>query len=106
MFELNTVAGLPRVRINAIAILDAAAAIVLAWLPLTGLITAVSLFAPLLMGYFLLRGVIALYDKREHPFRNCAWSVFFVVACLCWPSILYTAPFILQLNGWCSLCSL
>lgn len=79
MFELNTVAGLPRVRINAIAILDAAAAIVLAWLPLTGLITAVSLFAPLLMGYFLLRGVIALYDKREHPFRNCAWSVFFVV---------------------------
>lgn len=79
VFEFNSVVGLNGAKVNLFAILDATAAIVLAWLPLAGLLNTIGVLPLLLMVYFLLRGVAALYDRREHPFRNCAWSVFSVV---------------------------
>lgn len=78
--EFNTVVGLKeRTPVSVtIMMLDMAAAIMLAWMPVDSLFTAMSVGAPLLMLYMLLRGLGALYDHREHPFRNCAWSVFSV----------------------------
>lgn len=81
IMEFNNVVGLrARKPLDlAITMLDVATAIVLCWLPVDSFFTAVSVVMPLLMIYMLMRGLAALYDRREHPFRNCAWSVFSVV---------------------------
>lgn len=78
VYELAGVVGAQRRGlVPAVAVaLDATAAIIMAWLPIGGVFSAMSLLAPVLMAYLLLRGLVALYDKRAHPFRNCAWGVF------------------------------
>lgn len=81
VFELQTVVGLERKGLlpAALSILDATVCIMMAWLPLMSIEAAVIYVGALLMFYFLLRGLGALYDHREHPFRNAAWSVLTVL---------------------------
>ncbi len=54
-------------------LLDVVAVTVAVWAPYLSFSGSVLLFAA--PAYLLLRGVFALYDLREHPFRNAAWSV-------------------------------
>ena len=79
--ELRSIVNTKRSGIlgTCLGALDITAAIMLAWLPMSGVLVEAVLIAPVLMVYFLLRGVAALYDRREHPFRNAAWSVFSVL---------------------------
>ncbi len=81
VYELQTVAGLVHRSPLAIctAALDATVVILMAWLALAGPLTTALAMTPMLMLYLLLRGLAALYDRREHPFRNAAWSVLSVV---------------------------
>ncbi len=53
--------------------IDMVTAVALVWLPLSG--NAGKLAPAIAMAYFLIRGVLALYDRRERPFRAAAWSV-------------------------------
>lgn len=89
--EMQSVVKIPRKGTVAwVALLcDVLAAISLAVIPLTGLFCMV-LLQILLVGYFLLRAVLALYDLREHPFRNAAWSIL---------SVLYLALPMMALNS-------
>lgn len=80
VFELQSLVGMRRGDILSVCVLafDMAAAIVMAWMALDSVLMAV-LVGPVLIVYMLLRGVAALYDRREHPFRNVAWSLFSVL---------------------------
>lgn len=52
---------------------DIVAATLTVWMPFVSFSgVGLLLLAP---AYLLVRGVMALYDLREHPFRNAAWSV-------------------------------
>lgn len=54
-------------------LLDLAAAVLTVWTAADSSLAGNLVIIP--PAYLLVRGVFALYDRREHPFRNAAWSV-------------------------------
>lgn len=76
-----------------IGIVDMVAVVALCGLPILGTDATTYTIATLLT-YLLLRGVLALYDKRENPFRLVAWSL---------TSLIYIGLPIMALNSiYCS----
>lgn len=65
---------------HSIALVDVFTAAFLSWIPLfTNPLETLVYLPVVIIAYFLVRGVLALYDRRERPFRNVAWSLLSVV---------------------------